>query len=241
MPMEEDRNKPSRLTRWVSDLGALLLPRFCPVCSGRLVPSEPFICMSCSMQWPRLHLPSITDNVMLRRMWPHVPVEQACSVIVYRHQSPFHQILISIKYRGAVSLAREMGSWAALETAPTGLFQQVDVMVPVPLSPAKKRKRGYNQARLLAEGMSRQNGLPIRDWLTRKNEATTQTHLSEEERIANTAHDFMGHIPVGERGQRILLVDDVFTTGATLTACALALLQSDPTATINVFTLSYAG
>ena len=226
--------------RWLLDLGDLLLPRFCPVCGSRLIGSERFICLPCCTQWPRVRLEKIDDNPMLRQMWPYVSVENAFSLIVYRHHSPFHDILIDIKYRGATKLGRSMGEWMAAEAMETGLFQQTDVIVPVPLSRKKMLKRGYNQARLLAEGISEKTHLPVKDWLTRIREHTTQTHLSEEERRLNTAQSFKAKIPEAECGQRILLVDDVFTTGSTMTACAQAILEADPEAKINIITLAYA-
>lgn len=217
----------------------LMLPRFCPVCSQRLMPSERFLCMACAMDLPRIDLEPINDNAMTRKMWSQVPVAMGTSVIAYRHQSPFHNILINIKYHGATELALEMGRWAAWETMSTNLFEQTDVMVPIPLSRKKMRKRGYNQSLLLCQGIAQVNHLPVKNWLYRFNDENSQTHLSEEERIENTIDAFGANIPVEERGKRILLVDDVFTTGATMTACARAILKSDNTAIINIFTLSY--
>ena len=225
--------------KWLSDLQNLMLPRFCPVCSQRLMPSERFLCMACSMDLPRINLAPIDNNTMIRKLWPQIPVEAGTSVIAYRHQSPFHNILVNIKYHGATELAFEMGRWAAWETMPTAIFEQTDVMVPVPLSRRKMQKRGYNQSLLLCEGMAQVNRLPIRNWLHRLSDENTQTHLNEEERIANTVNAFEADIPLEERGKRILLVDDVFTTGATMTACAKAILKSDETAVINVFSLAY--
>ena len=226
--------------RLMNDLQNLLLPRLCPVCHQRLMPSERFLCMACTMELPRIDLNPTDDNAMVRKLWPQVPVEAGTSVIAYRHHSPFHNILVDFKYKGATELALEMGRWAAWETMPTGLFGQTDVMVPVPLSRRKMRKRGYNQALLLCKGMREVNGLPIRNWLRRIKDEDTQTHLNEEERIANTIDAFTADIPRGERGKHILLIDDVFTTGATMTACAKAILKADETATINVFTLSFS-
>ena len=228
----------AKATHWVSDLPNLLLPRLCPVCGQRLMPSEHIICMTCTIGWPRILQTSLRDNTMLRLLWPRVPVELGTSLISYRHDMPFHNIIVSIKYHGASSLASELGRWAATEIMHQGLLEQSDVLVPVPISSAKRRRRGYNQAQLLAEGMARECHLPVRTWLVRTDERDTQTHLNKTQRATNTASAFRASIPHEERGRRILLVDDVFTTGATSAACAQALLEADPTATINVFTLA---
>jgi ComF family protein len=226
--------------RWITDLQDLLLPRFCPVCGQRLMPSERIICMTCSIGWPRIKQTSLSDNSMLRLLWPRVPVELATSLIAYRHDMPFHNIIVNIKYHGASHLAVELGRWAARELMHQGLLEQSDLIVPVPISPKKRRRRGYNQAQLLAEGMSQECHLPVRTWLSRANDQETQTHLNRARRIENTISAFQACIPPEERGHRILIVDDVFTTGATIASCAQALLQADATATINVFTLSYS-
>ena len=117
-----------RWTKWLSDMENLMLPRFCPVCSQRLMPSERFLCMACAMDLPRIDLEPINDNAMTRKMWSQVPVAMGTSVIAYRHQSPFHNILINIKYHGATELALEMGRWAAWETMSTNLFEQTDCL-----------------------------------------------------------------------------------------------------------------
>ena len=238
----KEQNKEKMKEQWrkrLSDLQNLMLPRLCPVCSQRLMPNEQFICLACSMDLPRINLNPIDDNAMIRKLWAQIPVKTGTSVIAYRHQSPFHNILVNIKYHGATELAFEMGRWAACEITSTAIFEQIDVMVPVPLSRRKMQKRGYNQSLLLCNGMAQVNRQPIRNWLHRISDENTQTHLNEEERIENTINAFEADIPIDEHGKRILLVDDVFTTGATMTACAKAILKSDETAIINVFTLAY--
>jgi ComF family protein len=97
------------------------------------------------------------------------------------------------------------------------------VLIPVPLASGRARRRGYNQAECLAKSLGAASGLPVRgDLLRRVRETTTQTALAPEARQANVAEAF---VPSGVAEREVILVDDVFTTGATLCAAALALLE----------------
>lgn len=142
------------------DITRLLLPRRCPVCQRRLEYTERSLCAVCASCLPRLWLPGIDDNDMLRHLWTRVPVEHAFSLVAYRHNSPFHQLLMRIKYQSDTALAYRLGWWAGSEAVRAGLDEYADVLVPVPLTARRLRERGYNQARLLADGMGRAMGGP---------------------------------------------------------------------------------
>lgn len=191
--------------------------------------------------WPRVGFTSIDDNAMLRQLWPHFAAVYGASLIRYRHLSPFHHILMKIKYHGHVELAESLGQWGARELRETALREWADVVVPVPLSRWRQFRRGYNQAEIIARGVAREYSLPMARLLHRREGRTSQTHLSAQERLANAQDLYSARIPRSLLGSHILLVDDVMTTGATLTACALALLEADPSARISVFTLALSG
>ena len=222
----------------LNDLRELLFPRICPVCRGRLLPDEQFICTECLVEFPLLKFEKTEDNEMIRTLWGSIPVAHALSIFAYRHQSIYHNLILQIKYRGNAQLAQRLGAWAALQTQDHKLEEKVDVIVPVPLSRRKQWERGYNQAYHLALGLSKVYGLPIRKWLTRSVDRQTQTHMDAKQRMENAKGSYTAKIPISERGKRILLVDDVMTTGATLIACTEAILKVDKTAEISVFTLA---
>ena len=225
----------------LSDLYSLLVPRSCPVCGERLSQGEDFICLACSAQWPRLDIDDVADNAMVRRLWPHFAAVYGASLITYRHHSPFHQILMRIKYQGGAALAEAMGRWGAREFEASPLREWADAVVPVPLSRWRRLRRGYNQAELISRGIAGEYGLPVAKLLRRAEGSTTQTRLSAEQRLENVKGRITAHIPPQWRGKHLLLVDDVMTTGATLTACAQAILADDPQAQISVFTIALAG
>lgn len=182
------------------DITHLLLPRRCPVCQRRLEYTEQSLCAVCASCLPRLWLPGIDDNDMLRHLWTRVPVEHAFSLVAYRHNSPFHQLLMRIKYQSDTALAYRLGWWAGSEAVRAGLDEYADVLVPVPLTARRLRERGYNQARLLADGMGRAMGVPVMELLVRQQQGTSQTHLSGEGRAQNTTRIYHARLPEALRG-----------------------------------------
>jgi ComF family protein len=104
-------------------------------------------------------------------------------------------------------------------------FQDVDVIVPVPLHPRKKKIRGYNQAELFAQGLSRTMQRPVLKALKRVVFTQTQTKMTRAERQVNVSRAFDLSGGTNLEGKHVLLVDDVVTTGATLEACGTKLLQ----------------
>jgi len=222
----------------LADLYNILLPRRCVVCQQTLEPSEQYICTTCSIQMPRYPLQSIEDNEPLRKVWNFAPIQYGATLMYYRHQSDFHNILIKIKYKGGAQLGIKIGEWAATEIAHLQLAEKIDVIVPVPGDRKRIKERGYNQAEMIARGMGRIMHLPVMNLLSKKDTGTSQTKLSQVARKENTAGKYEANIPQDWRGKRILLVDDVLTTGATIGSCAQAILAKDPQATISIFTIA---
>lgn len=225
----------------IADLCNILLPCRCVVCQHTLEPTEQYLCTACSIQLPRYPLHSIEDNEPLRKVWNFAPVQYGATLLYYRHQSDFHNIIIKIKYKGGEKLGIKLGEWVATEIAQWQFAEKVDVIVPVPSDNKRKKRRGYNQAELIAKGMGRIMQLPVKNFLIKKGTGTSQTKLNLTARIKNTTGKYEASIPESWKEKHILLVDDVLTTGATIGNCAQALLVSDPQAKISIFSLAYDG
>lgn len=215
------------------------MPRKCVVCQGILEPHEQYICTSCSMLLPRYPLKSIEDNEPLRKVWDFAPIQYGATLLYYRHLSDYHNIIIKIKYKGGQQLGIKMGEWAATEIAHLKLAEKTDIIIPVPTDSERKRRRGYNQAELIAKGMGKVMDLPVMNLIVKKGTGVSQTKLSQSARKENAIGSYKAVIPVEHRGKHILLVDDVLTTGATIGNCAQAILANDPQAKISIFTLAY--
>lgn len=140
------------------------------------------------------------------------------------YEGPLRKAIHRLKYNNDIGLADALGPLLEVCWLTHGL--NADLLVPVPLGSGRLRKRGYNQAALLAQALGTRVGLPVAPWaLTRERETRTQVALDWAERYANVAGAFRAE-PSEVEGRRVALVDDVCTTGATLAACAAALREA---------------
>lgn len=160
----------------------------------------------------------------------------------YLQQGPAKEIVHALKYRGWHSLAQPMGRRLSMVALPTEVDDEVRLVIPVPISGARRRERGYNQAERIAAELARRKGWHCRpDLLVRGRSTGTQTALHRSERRANV----LGAFQVGRErqndlhGQHVLIVDDVWTTGATALACADILLAAGARA-VSVLTFGRA-
>ena len=145
---------------------------------------------------------------------------------VFPYQSAVRRMVMDLKFRGKTANARLLGRWMAAYVKPELPLWRPDVLVPVPLHPRKLRKRGYNQARLLAEGVGAALGLPVDARLVRrKNSTEAQMRLGRLARQRNLEQAFA--IGKGRKARgNILLVDDIYTTGSTVDAIARVLKEN---------------
>lgn len=196
-------------------------------CGKKLLVSEQVLCCDCLSQLPFTHLGNTPGNEMEKIFWGRFPIMRASSLLWYSRGGKVAHILAGMKYYGRRQVCRHMGEILGRELQPSGFFEGVDYLLPVPLHPDRLRTRGYNQSLLLAEGISRVTGIPVCDGVLRRvRNNQTQTHKSAWERQENASHLFQlaGDTHVLER-KHVMLVDDVLTTGATLTSCAEVLSE----------------
>ena len=223
-----------RFTPGWSELGAAaaaverwLLPGECLVCRARAeaIPADPLLCAACRARLAPLSLPQcsrcgqpLTPEIECRlcAAWP--PGLSGVQSAVWLGDTA-RETVHRFKYLGWWRLAEPMA-----EVMRARLAMPPDAtLVPIPLSAARERTRGYNQSAVLADSLGRLLHLPVqRGALCRRRETTTQTALTPEERRANLSGAFAA---LDSPPPRPVLVDDVFTTGATLAEAALALLH----------------
>ncbi len=217
----------------------LFFPRLCALCLEHLSASEACICFQCHYHLPRSYYLDYRDNPVAKHLWGRVNVEYAASLLHFRKGGQVQELLHKIKYKKDRELGIYMGTQMglALKNSPCPI---PDIVIPVPLHPKKELSRGYNQSALLAEGISEELSIPmILHNLRRVAHAHSQTRKSRFERWKNVEFAFEVKNPADLVNQKILLVDDVFTTGATLEACIAALNQAKPLS-ISTFTLASA-
>jgi len=199
------------------------------------------VCAFCALGLPRFPILRLDDNHLLRMLWNKAEVQRAFTFLSYNHESPYHNLIISIKFHGRSDLAVKLGQWAATEAMKHGFWSEADALVPVPLTRWRQWQRGYNQAEMLARGMAEVTGLPVLNLLKRIKNRTPQSRLKGEMRLKNVDNIYRANIPDAWHGKTLVLVDDVMTTGATLGNCAQALSDADKNAEICIFPLTYAG
>ena len=145
----------------------------------------------------------------------------------YRGRGIVRQIIHEFKYGRQIHLRHLVARWLNSALEDERLRQShFDVIVPVPLHPARQRERGFNQAGLLAELLSARTSIPVKPLLERTRYTTTQTALDRSERMENLHNAFRLRKNADVRGLRVLLVDDVLTTGSTLNECARILKRA---------------
>lgn len=219
----------------------LIAPRSCAVCGNRLAISEEVICTKCNLHLPRTHYAaSASDNEMARRFWGLLPMERAAALFFYESKSEITHIVLQMKYGNHPEYGFILGRMAAREFQPRQFFEGIGALVPIPLAPNRLRQRGYNQSVEIARGIQSVVHLPLlTDAVRRKAFTESQTHKNRLERNENVA-DAFERIPTADiRGQHLLLIDDVVTTGATATACGRELLKAQDVR-LSVLSLAFA-
>ena len=229
-----------RLTTWLRLVLDLIAPRVCPECGRRFDSSGRELCPYCLKRYPRTnyHL-SPTDNDLARLFWGQFPIERAVAFYYYSPQSKLAKVVHAFKYHGRTQLAQELGELMARELLSNGIFEGVDALIPLPLAPVREQERGYNQAYLLAEGISKITGIPIYNNVVKRGEfVQSQTLLGTWQRRQNVDDAFKLVNGNMLEGQHVMLIDDVITTGATIIACGKQLAMI-PYVTISVLTLAH--
>ena len=205
-----------------------IAPRSCVVCGKRLGVYDDILCPSCVFHLPRTdYHQSPLDNPMARLFWGIIPVERVAAYTYYAPGSELAQVVYELKYHDRPDVGIALGRIMATEIQASGFFDGIDLLVPIPLAPRRERQRGYNQSRQIAVGVSEISGLPIGDCAVRRTVFKgSQTELSRWDRQDNVEDVFRLRDADSLRGRHVLLIDDIVTTGATITACARELLKA---------------
>ena len=218
----------------------LISPRLCVVCGNRLAVTEETLCSKCYLHLPRTDFANdLYENVMAKLFWGQIKLEKATALFYYEPHAETAQILYELKYKNHPEIGVVMGRMMAKELMKSGLFEDIDALVPVPLAKKRERERGYNQSLELAKGVSEVTGLPIANLVIRRTKFVgSQTKRGRWERNENVEHVFE-LVDDNISDQHQLLIDDVVTTGATVIACAKE-MQKASNVKISVLALGFA-
>lgn len=209
------------------DFLTLFYPRYCLACSGSLLKGEDIICTGCLLEMPKTNFHKQSFNPLYERLSLRMPLTHAFAYYHFKKGSRVQELLHQLKYKNHPEIGVKIGKVMAQELAAADYNQTYQLIVPVPLHPSRKRSRGYNQSEEFAKGLSLELGIPYTDSFVKRSVKTqTQTRKSKLNRWRNVSEVFEMKDAAAVKGKHILLVDDVVTTGATLEACAHALLEA---------------
>jgi len=237
--------------KWMRSVADVFMPRVCAVCGRRLNLNESFLCLHCLADMPLTRFWGRTRNPMADRFNGLISGSRddrgeryayACPLFFFEAESPYRNILYEIKYKGHIAIGTYMGRMLGEKMASVDAFRDIDAVMPVPLHWMRRWKRGYNQAETIASGIASELGVALRtDILRRTRRTRTQTRLDIAAKAENVRNAFKARTPADpEQLKHILLVDDMFTTGATAYECFKALRGVfPPSVRISVATLGF--
>lgn len=210
----------------LQDFAHLLFPDNCLGCQEVLSTQEQLICTNCLLELPITNYHLDPKNPLAQRFWGKVRLENAFAYCKFTKSGTVQSMLHALKYKGAFDLGVMLGNWYGTQLKESDITQ-FDYITPVPLHPKKLLQRGYNQSDAFAKGLSESMNIAwLPDLLLRNKHTATQTKKSRFERWLNVSDIFVVNAKYNIQNLRILVVDDVITTGSTIEACVQALHQS---------------
>ncbi len=204
-----------------------LFPHICAGCGNDVLNTDAALCIRCIETLPETKFERHAGNPVEKIFWGRLQVEAATAQYYFTKESLIQHLMHQFKYKNNRELGLQLGRLIGGQLLQSGRFP-VDALVPLPLFAAKERRRGYNQAVVLCEGMAAVMKIPVlKKAAVRTQHTETQTKKSRVERWQNIEGMFSLSNPEMLANKHILLVDDVVTTGATLEACGASLLEAN--------------
>jgi len=224
----------------INDFMSLIYPRLCEACGLNLFGHEKYLCNLCRVNLRRSNYHLSENNPISLLFAGRIPLKQASAFLLFEKNGKVQNILHSIKYNGNKELAELMGILYAEELIKDTAFPEITTIIPIPLHPEKLKQRGFNQSEYFARGLSKGLNKSLHtSSLIRVKESSTQTKKKKFERWENVEGIFELVKKEDLKGQHVLLVDDVITTGATLES-AWTCLKDVEDLNISIASIAFA-
>lgn len=219
----------------------LFFPPICPVCGRVFEDRWMVVCRHCRHKEPRTYFAEQIANPVVRMLWRELHIVHGSSYIYFGANEGYRKVIHDFKYRGMWRYAYECGRWIGKELKRSAIYADVDLVVPVPLHLFKLCQRGYNQSEYMALGIAKVLGVKCETHaVIRTKHNPSQTTKPLAERKANVENSFRVILPKRLEHHKILLVDDVLTSGATIASCGRAILESTLDTQLYVATFAFA-
>jgi ComF family protein len=231
---------PKIVSGYSESLLRLFYPLLCKACGDEVFRQDNHLCWRCLQELPLTHFEQHAENPVKHIFTGRLRLQQACSFVYYNKDSITQAIVHRFKYQSEKELGIFMGEMMGQAMFAHPHHQHYDAIIPLPLNERKLRQRGYNQAALLALGISRALGKPVEtSAVMRTRYTSTQTKKNRIQRWMNVEHVFDIDANHNLQGKHVLLVDDVITTGATMEAMG-QVLEAVPGLQLSLCSLAYA-
>ncbi len=225
---------------WWNDFLSLFFPLLCLLCRrNQRSTNQPF-CLTCQTKLLPTNLHLHQENEFTDRFMGRIRLETGVALYYFSKTSKVQKLLHLLKYGDRPMVGVQLGRWYGQLLKEQPFFSTIDLIIPVPLHPKRERQRGYNQSTQFAIGLSEVLNIPYMEGILERPIYTpTQVGKNIVERLENVLSVFQLKQKEAIIGKHILLVDDVLTTGATMEACALQLLEA-PDVKISMATIAIA-
>ena len=204
----------------------LFFPKVCVGCKNILVQQEKILCVNCLHDLPLTNLHENDSKVISKVFYGTVVLEHATALFYYPKQGVIRQLIHQLKYKNQEEISSYLGKWLSVELIESGYYNDIDIVIPVPLHKSRMKFRGYNQVEGFGKEIASTLNATYNDTtLLRNKNTTSQTVKDRLTRWRNVETIFEVSEFEKLKGKHILLVDDVITTGATIKACASELTK----------------
>ena len=210
----------------LQDLICLFYPTSCAACDEVLLKNETILCISCRHQLPVYNTKYDNVEIIKKVFSGRVPIENAATLFIFEKQGLVQNMIHNLKYRGQQNIGVCLGQWIGNELLNIEGYKDISIVIPVPLHRRRIRERGYNQVTKFGQELADIFNIPYESKVLKKTKYThKQAKSGGYERWDNIVDSFGLQNTHRLENQHVLLVDDLLTTGATLEACTLELLQ----------------
>ena len=217
----------------------LLFPKLCMGCNSLLLNNEKIICSECNHGLPYTNHHILENNDTTKKFYGIIPIEFSASMLYFHQKGIVQNLIHNLKYNKHQEIGTLLGKWYSNDLKSVSKIKTITEIIPVPLHEKRLKERGYNQVTTFCETLSEELKIPYNSSLLyRTKYSKTQTKKDKEHRKEVTNEIFDVHFNETDYNKHFLLVDDVLTSGATLEACAKALLKI-PNSKVSIVTIAY--